>query len=157
MNAIAKTLAAAALVAGLCGSANAEALKLGVLNCTIDASYGLIIGSSTSLNCQFDPAGGGKSAFYQGTISKLGLNIGYTSKSYVTWIVLAAGKVNPDAIAGDYVGASADASVGLGLGANALIGGFRQTVGLQPLSVQGQQGLNIAVGVTGLNLERVGK
>jgi hypothetical protein len=39
-----------------------------------------------------------------------------------------------------------------GLGANVLVGGSSQTVALQPLSVQGQIGLDIAAGVGSLDL-----
>jgi hypothetical protein len=56
------------------------------------------------------------------------------------------------ALAGEYGGASAEATVGAGLGANVLVGGSDRTVSLQPVSVQGQAGLNLAVGVSGLTL-----
>jgi Protein of unknown function (DUF992) len=61
------------------------------------------------------------------------------------------GRVRADN-AGNYGGASAEATVGAGLGANVLVGGSDRTIALQPLSVQGQTGLNVAAGVTELIL-----
>jgi len=51
-----------------------------------------------------------------------------------------------------YVGASGEVSLGLGVGANALIGDSQRSIALQPLSVEGQVGVNLAMGVAGLSL-----
>jgi hypothetical protein len=42
-----------------------------------------------------------------------------------------------------------------GVGANVLIGGSNRTVTLQPVSFQGQSGLNVAAGVAGIDLRWV--
>jgi hypothetical protein len=107
--------------------------------------------------CRFHPAGGGRIETYTGRISRVGVDIGFTSKSYMTWAVFAGGKTRRGALAGSYGGASAEATVGVGLGANVLVGGFKKTIALQPLSVQGQEGLNVAAGIAGLRLSYAGR
>jgi hypothetical protein len=144
---------ATALLAASPASAR-SGIKVGSLNCKVSSGVGLILGSSRKMRCRFSPAGGGRPEYYSGRISRLGVDIGFTSKSYMTWAVFAAGKTKRGALAGDYGGASAEATVGVGLGANVLIGGFRKTIALQPLSVQGQKGLNVAAGIAGLSLRR---
>lgn len=128
--------------------------NIGVLSCTIDGGVGFIVGSSKDVACTFNPSKG-KNQRYRGTINKIGLDIGITGKSYVKWIVFAPGSVKRGALEGGYAGGSASASVAVGLGANVLIGGFKDSIALQPLSVQGQTGLNLAVGIAGLNLDYV--
>ena len=75
----------------------------------------------------------------------------------MTWAVFAPGRINRGALAGSYGGASAQATIGVGLGANVLVGGFKRTIALQPLSIQGQKGLNIAAGIAGLSLRYAGR
>ena len=89
---------------------------------------------------------------YVGTISKFGLDVGATSSGQMVWAVFAGGSPTPGALAGNYVGATAEATVAVGLGANALVGGSNRTIALQPLSVTGQTGLNLAAGVASLDL-----
>ena len=83
--------------------------------------------------------------------------LGITSRTEVRWLVFAIGKIAPRAIAGNYAGVSASASAGAGLGANVLVGGRNNSVSLQPVSVQAQTGLNIAIGISGLNLRYLGR
>ncbi|MGL5137733.1 MAG: DUF992 domain-containing protein, partial [Beijerinckiaceae bacterium] len=59
------------------------------------------------------------------------------------------------ALAGDYVGAAAEATAGVGLGVNALVGGSDRAYSLQPISVEGQLGLNLAAGVAQMTLVNV--
>lgn len=132
-------------------------VKVGALNCRVSAGVGMILGSSRKMICRFHPSGGGRVETYTGRISRLGVDIGFTSKSYMTWAVFAGGKTRRGALAGSYGGASAEATVGVGLGANVLVGGFKKTIALQPLSVQGQEGLNIAAGIAGLRLSYAGR
>ena len=151
---------AIALATALLAAGPAEArsgIKVGALNCRVAAGVGMILGSSKRIACRFHPAGGGWVEHYTGSISRLGVDIGFTSKSYMTWAVFAGGKTRPGALAGSYGGASAEATVGVGLGANVLVGGFKKTIALQPLSVQGQQGLDIAAGIAGLSLHYTGR
>jgi hypothetical protein len=146
---------AAALAAATPASAK-SGVKIGALNCKVEGGVGLILGSSKGMTCRFRPAGGGRTERYTGRISRLGVDIGFTNKSYMTWAVFAPGKTKRGALAGSYGGASAEATIGVGLGANVLIGGFKKTIALQPLSVQGQEGLNVAAGIAGLRLRYAG-
>lgn len=139
------------------GPASAKSgVKIGSLNCTVAGGVGLILGSSKSVKCRFSPAGGGRVERYTGSITKVGVDIGFTNKSYITWAVFAGGKTKAGALAGSYGGASAEATIGVGLGANVLIGGFKKTIALQPVSIQGQKGLNVAAGIAGLRLNYAG-
>jgi Protein of unknown function (DUF992) len=135
------------------GPADAQRLKAGVLTCDVTAGVGYIIGSSKSVFCNFSPEQPGPPESYVGTISKFGLDIGATKSGVMVWAVFTGtGGFGPGFLAGDYVGATAEATVAAGLGANVLIGGSGRTIALQPLSVSSQVGLNLAVGVANLRL-----
>jgi hypothetical protein len=137
--------------------AMAQGAKLvaGTLTCKGGPSVGLVVGSQQKLDCSFNPAGKGRVREFKATITKVGLDIGFKSESIIVWTVLGSSdKVPSKSLVGNYAGVSAEASVALGAGANALVGGSDQSIVLQPLSVQGQTGLNLAVGVTGLTLSR---
>lgn len=125
---------------------------VGTLNCDISGGIGMIVGSRKGVACVFTPSTPGPREVYMGTISKFGLDIGATAGGGMVWAVYAPTNRGFGALAGHYSGASAEATVGAGLGANALLGGSNRTVMLQPLSVQGQAGLNLAVGVAALEL-----
>lgn len=158
--AIALLLPAAALAAALAvaprGAAAQEAkVVAGTLTCQGKGSVGLILGSKQTLTCKFNPAGKTPPQSYTATITKIGLDVGIKGPSVMVWTVLSATSELPaGALAGNYAGVSAEASVAVGAGANALVGGSKNSVVLQPLSVQGQTGLNLAVGVAGLKLTR---
>ncbi len=143
---------AALLAAGLATPAAAQArVELGVLRCNVDGGVGLIVGSSKGMNCVFRRRGADE--YYKGRVSKIGIDIGLTKRTVISWAVFApTANVPPASLAGVYGGVSAEATVGVGLGANVLIGGSRQSIILQPLSVQGQTGLNIAAGIAGMRL-----
>ncbi|MFO1185122.1 MAG: DUF992 domain-containing protein [Bauldia sp.] len=130
-----------------------ERIKLGLLECNVAPSVGLIIGSSKAMDCRFTNTGN-RVEFYGGSIDRLGIDIGFTTQQLVAWAVFAPVTVgySPGALAGGYAGVSAEATLGLGLGANVLVGGFGRSFVLQPLSVQAQTGANIAAGVTGVTL-----
>jgi hypothetical protein len=141
------------LLVSAAGAAEAKSgVNIGALSCTVEGGVGLILGSSKDASCVFEKSGGGRER-YRGNISKLGIDIGITDKSYIRWLVFAPGKVGKGALSGSYGGASAEATVGLGLGANVLIGGLKRSIALQPISVQGQTGLNVAVGISRLKLK----
>ena len=133
-----------------------DGVKIGVLTCHIEGGAGFIIGSSKAVDCVYEPAGGKRAENYEGSIGKLGIDIGVTGDTVVVWAVFAPGSVKRGALKGTYGGASAEATVIAGLGANVLIGGFNRAINLQPVSVQAQSGLNIAVGIAGLSLDYVG-
>jgi len=128
-------------------------VKIGVLTCDVAGGVGMIIASSKAVDCTFEGTVGSRER-YKGSIGKFGLDVGVTGKGVMAWAVFAPGKINRGALAGNYVGASAEATVALGLGANVLVGGSDKSVTLQPLSVQAQTGLNVAAGVASLKLKR---
>jgi hypothetical protein len=148
--------AAALVLAALSGSAQAQdRVQSGSLTCDVSAGIGLIIGSQRNVSCTFTPSSPGPIEYYTGTISKLGIDLGVTTGGVMVWLVFAPTTRPVGALQGTYAGAAAEASVVAGIGANALIGGSNRTVTLQPFSVQGQVGLNIAAGVAGLDLNWV--
>lgn len=126
--------------------------KAGTLTCDVSAGVGLIVASKKAVTCLFTPTQPGPREVYVGSINKFGLDVGATSGGELMWSVFAPSNKKFGALAGQYGGAGAEATVGAGLGANVLVGGSDRTVALQPLSVQGQTGLNLAVGVAGLEL-----
>ena len=130
-----------------------DQIQVGRLSCEVAGGVGLIIGSIKDIKCGFH-RDGHKTEYYSGQVNKFGLDIGFTKKTYIEWLVLAAAstKYQSRALAGTYVGASGEASVGVGVGANALIGGSKKGFILQPVSVQAQQGVNLALTLTGLTL-----
>jgi hypothetical protein len=127
--------------------------KAGMLTCRTGPSIGLIVGSRQHMQCRFTPDNGGRSEAYSGRIGRLGLDIGLTAGGVMGWAVLASTRALPHgALRGTYIGASGDISLGLGAGANVLVGGSHNTVSLQPLSLEGQVGVNLALGVARLVL-----
>ena len=148
------SIMAAAAFTPLTASSAPSGDKLGILECTVDGGIGLLIGSSKKVNCTFAQSQGDIDT-YTGSISKLGLDVGITGKSYIKWVVFTASgaELEDHPLAGQYVGVSTGISLGIGLGANALIGGNNKQIGLQPLSVENQTGLNVALAVSTLKLE----
>jgi len=144
-----------ALVVGLAmaqPSAAPPRVRAGLLTCDVSGGIGLIVTSLREIACVFRPEGAGRQEDYGGTIRKYGLDVGLTGGGVMMWAVFTDTVAGPGFLAGDYIGASGEATVIAGLGANVLIGGSNRTVALQPLSVSGQVGLNFAVGVAGLRL-----
>ena len=132
--------------------AQAQGVKAGVLTCNVSSGFGFVFGSSRSVNCTFAPAGG-TPQHYVGTIDKFGVDIGYTSGGVLVWTVLApTTSPAPGSLAGSYGGATASATAGVGAGANVLVGGSNRTISLQPLSIEGNTGLNVAAGIAALTL-----
>ena len=145
-------LSAALVLATVAGPVSAAArVKVGVLTCNVSPGVGLIIGSSKRLSCDFSPSDG-RHEHYRGTINKVGLDIGFTAGGVLVWGVFAPSNYSRHALAGSYGGASAEASLIAGGGANLLVGGSGKSFALQPLSVQGNAGVNLAAGITGLRL-----
>jgi hypothetical protein len=108
------------------------------------------------MTCAFSPAGGGPPDNYTGRIEKFGFALGAVQQGTMVWGVLAPSSGFPyGALAGTYGGVGAEATAGAGLGANLLVGGTGRAFSLQPLTVQGQAGLNFAAGVTTLTLTSV--
>jgi hypothetical protein len=151
MKAAAFVIASALFVAGS-GSAIAAQAQAGTLTCKGGEGVGMILGSKKHYDCVFKPVNGPPQT-YEGSVTKVGLDLGFTSNVTIVWAVFSSSnELGPKALAGDYVGANADASLGIGAGTKILVGGSENTVSLQPLSVQGQTGLNLSVGVADLSL-----
>ena len=131
-------------------TADAAAVKAGTLSCSVDSGWGLIIGSSKSADCVFT-ASNGKKTHYKANITKIGVDVGYTDNKKIAWVVLSLNGDGAD-LSGTYLGVNAEATAVVGLGANALVGGLNKNFALQPVSVQGQTGLNVAAGVQSLTL-----
>ena len=129
-----------------------QRVRVGTLGCNISPGVGLIVASQRQLSCVFDPSGRGPRERYSGTVTRVGLDVGATAGGRMIWAVHAPTRGGRYALAGSYAGASGEVSAGAGLGANALVGGSDRTVTLQPLSVQVQAGVNLAVGVANMNL-----
>lgn len=126
-------------------------VKAGTLTCTGGAGVGLILGSKKSYECTYVSLSN-RSETYSASITKIGLDVGVTDKSTMIWTVLAPSEVVKGGLRGNYVGATADAAIGIGGGAKVLVGGSNNTIALQPVSIQGQTGLNLAVGVAELSI-----
>lgn len=151
-------MAAAALVLTVLSlPANAQSkVAVGTLSCTSPGGIGYIVGSKKSYSCRFTRTNGEGREFYRGTITNIGLDVGITGKTVLVWAVAASSRdaLRPGVLSGNYVGVAVDASIGVGGGGKALVGGWRNSVTLQPLSAQAQAGLNIALGVSGLKLRQ---
>jgi Protein of unknown function (DUF992) len=141
------------LAAGISTTAQAQGgVRVGALTCNVASGWGFVFGSSKTLRCTFAPAPG-RSENYAGTINKFGVDIGYTQGGVLVWAVFApTTNLAPGALNGNYVGATGSATVGVGAGANALVGGSNSTISLQPVSIEGNTGLNVAAGVASISL-----
>jgi hypothetical protein len=124
-----------------------DGVRVGTLQCHVEDGWGHVIASSRDMDCEFRPVDG-RPERYSGDLRRYGLDIGYTSDARLIWAVFApSSDVGRGALEGDYGGVSANATLGVGLGANALVGGFDRSIALQPLSVEGNTGLRAAAGV----------
>jgi len=149
---LAVLLGATALLNG--AIAHEPGVEVGVLNCRMAGGAGYVVGSTKEISCVFDRPG--RDERYVGTISKLGIDVGATSMGNLAWGVVApTNRIGRGALAGNYGGVSGEATVGVGVGVNALVGGSERSIVLQPVSVQTQEGLNIAAGVASLELRPV--
>jgi hypothetical protein len=151
------SIAIASLVASF-ASANAlpqPQFRAGILQCQGGQNVGLVVGSTTSLECVFQSEGR-RPEPYIATVHRFGLDLGITDQTRLSWAVNApTGRVGHGNLAGNYGGIGANASVGVGGGGNFLVGGPQNPYALQPISVQGQTGLNVAAGVANIELEPV--
>jgi hypothetical protein len=148
---------AVALAVASASPATAQGVRAGLLTCDVSGGIGLIIGSQKQVSCVYAPDMPGPQQAYVGSFTRFGLDIGITGGGVMVWAVFTGTTGGPAFLAGDYVGASGEASIAAGLGANVLIGGSNRSVALQPVSVSGQVGLNLAVGIGDLSLRPAGR
>lgn len=152
-----KTTLLSLLAAGMLAApvvANAAQADVGKLDCDVSKGIGVIVGSKQDVDCIFTPSASGDAGqHYVGTITDFGLDVGTVEKGRMVWLVFNATREPVAGLEGNYAGVTADASVGIGGGANVLVGGTSRTVSLQPVSLEGDVGVNLAVGVTALKLQ----
>lgn len=128
-------------------------VRAGYMTCHVDSGWGFIFGSSRKVDCAYAMQPG-YTEYYTGSITKFGADIGYLQSAVIIWAVLAPStNLGQGALDGHYGGATASAAIGVGAGANVLIGGFNNSIALQPVSIEGQNGLNVAAGVQELTLK----
>jgi hypothetical protein len=145
-------IAAAMLMTGAPTGAQAN-VEAGGLTCRSPGGVGYVVTSVLNVECVFAPVGGGPAHRYVGVIRRYGVELGVTHSVTLGWAVFApTGVIRPGDLAGTYGGVQGNASFGVGGGANALVGGSHNTFALQPVSAEGQIGLNVSAGVTGLEL-----
>jgi len=152
-----KLFVSSALLACLCGALPAAAQQpstvAGALSCDVSAGVGIILTQRQTLRCVFKPAGGGPGEVYTGRIDEYGVALGGVAAGHLIWAVLAPNSGLPrGALAGTYGGVGAEATAGVGVGANVLVGGTGRAFSLQPISLEGQIGVNVAAGITTVTL-----
>lgn len=149
-------LAAALIGFALVSPAQAD-VEAGILSCRSTGGTGFVVGSVRDLACTFQPSAGAPVQRYVGVLHRAGLDLGVRTRDiHIAWAVFApTPRVGPGALAGHYGGVSAGAAVGVGIGGNALFGGLENSFALQPLSVEGQVGIGVTAGVSGLDLRPV--
>ena len=149
------TLATLALIAPIASASAAPPVRAGVLQCQGGQNVGFVVGSVTSLECVFRSEGR-RPEPYIAKVQRIGLDLGVTAQTQLSWAVNAPNsRLGRGELAGSYGGVGANASIGVGGGGNFLVGGPANAYALQPLSVQGQTGLNVAAGIAGLELQPV--
>src|SRR6476619_4859804 len=147
------TIAALALMAPIATASAAPPVRAGILQCQGGQNVGFVVGSVTSLECVFQSEGR-RPEPYLAKVQRIGLDLGVTEQTQLSWAVNAPNtRLGRGELAGSYGGVGANASIGIGGGGNFLVGGPANAYALQPLSVQGQTGLNVAAGIAGIELQ----
>jgi len=147
-------LAGMLVIAPLAGAAQSSAgtVTLGMLTCRLTQDTNVVVFSKERFDCVYQEAGGGR-GHYLGEISKIGADLQLKSDQMLKWAVLAPSSISgPDVIEGRYVGGSAEATALAGLGARVLVGGSRNQITLQPVSVSGQTGIGASATLDALRL-----
>jgi hypothetical protein len=149
-------IALAAAVMPAPAKAGETGIKTGFLTCHVASGFGFIFGSSKEVNCTYTTLTGSQGENYVGDISKFGVDVGYSGSAIIAWAVFApSADVVKGALTGQYAGVTASAAAGPGVGAHVLVGGFNKSFTLQPVSVEGSTGLNVAGGIESLSLRTV--
>lgn len=130
----------------------AGGVKIGMLSCDVGGGLGYVLGSAKSVDCVFSSTRGTQDR-YSGVIRKMGIDVGFTTRGRLAWAVFApTAGYHRGSLGGVYQGATAEATVGAGIGANILVGGTSGSIQLQTISVTGQLGLNLAATGTSVTL-----
>ena len=129
----------------------AAGMQAGMLTCNVASGWGFVVVSWRDLKCVYSPASR-PPEHYSGRISKYGVDLGYVDSSVIMWAVIATTDLKPGSLGGTYVGVTGGAAVGFGGGANVLVGGFNNSVSLQPVSVEGSMGVNVAGGIASITI-----
>lgn len=136
------------------GTSDSPRVQAGTLSCSVAPGTAFIFGSTREINCFYTGAEG-RTERYVGEIQRFGVDLGFTNSATVIWAVVAGTRdIAPGSLAGDYGGVSAAVTPGVGGAANVLVGGSNRSISLQPVSVEGNTGLNIAAGIGALRLRR---
>ncbi|TWF58854.1 DUF992 domain-containing protein [Neorhizobium alkalisoli] len=143
---------AALSIMGVQSAFAAEHVEAGRLECDVSAGLGVIVGSQQDMSCVFTPSDGAAKEDYTGKITEFGIDIGEISKAKLAWLVFAPASRDVGSLSGTYTGITADAALGVGVGAKVLGGGLHGTIALQPIALQAEEGVNIAAGITALTL-----
>jgi len=150
-------IAAAALMAAAVPTGAKANVEAGALNCRSPGTVGFIVGSVINFNCLFVPANGGRAYHYVAVMHHFGVDLGVTQNVSMGWAVFAPTRfLHRGDLAGNYGGVQAGATVGVGLGANALVGGNNNSFALQPISGQAQTGLSVSAGLADLEVRPAG-
>lgn len=150
------TIAIAALMAPIASVNAMPPVRAGILQCQGGQNVGFVVGSVTSLQCVFQSEGR-RPEPYLATVRRLGVDLGFTEQTQLAWAVNAPTRnLGPGDLAGNYGGVGANLAVGVGGGGNFLVGGPQNAYALQPVSLQGQTGLNVAAGIADIELQPVG-
>jgi len=145
-------IATAVLMATVPTGAQAN-VEVGGLTCRSTGAVGYVVGATLNFECVFVPSGGGPAHHYVGVVRRIGVDLGVTQNVSMGWLVFApTGSIHPGDLSGNYGGVQGNATVGVGVGANALVGGSANTFALQPVSAQAQAGLNVSAGLADLEL-----
>jgi hypothetical protein len=113
-------------------------------SCNVAGGVGFVFGSSKALNCIFTRTNGlgehyrARSSASESTLA--------TRRTQIVWLVFAPGNITSGSLAGSYGGVTVQGTVGVGAGANILVGGSNKQITLQPVGVEGSAGLNVAGG-----------
>jgi hypothetical protein len=129
-------------------------VNVGTLSCNVAGGIGFVFGSSKALSCIFTRTDG-VAERYAGEIKRFGIDIGFTKEAQIIWMVFAPGAIAAGSLAGDYGGATVQGTVGIGAAVNVLVGGSSKQITLQPVSIEGSLGLNVAGGLAEISLKPV--
>jgi len=154
---ISMTLIASLLAAIPAYAGNSTAgTKIGVLTCNSVPGSGLnlLIHSTVDLKCKFESTDGSGTEHYVGeTGIGLGIDINYNLERHLIFTVFAADTARGNhKLAGKFGGAGGSATVGVGVGAQVLVGGSNRSVSLQPV-IEGSSGFGVSGGLTYLFLQ----